>query len=303
MFEEPEDMKLKDFFGSLYARCSPDSFIEFRPISENGIPMQREYLRIDDYLRVIYHCRFNMYFNCFFGIATRDGKGGTKDNIIHIPALWCDVDFRYNDRKNFRKKLKEFQFPPSIKVFSGGGYHLYWILREPLEKTHIFELEDINRRIATALDGDQNACDAARILRVPWTLNYKYDPPKMVKVRKIESIEYEFKDFAILLKGERGISRKPKKSKHGNWLIEAMHGVGKGERNNMGARIAGYFLNKLNKKDLLIIMRMWNCNNEPPLKFKELENIVNSISRYERGTSKNVKKNKTQNKKIRLSIG
>jgi hypothetical protein len=296
------DKKFKNFFGSLYARCNSGSFIEFRPIAKNGAPKRREYLHIDDYRGIKKHCRLNRNYNCYFGVSTRDGKGGKKDNILQIPALWCDVDFKDIDRKEFRKKLKKFDFPPSITVFSGGGYHLYWILKKPIGRAYIPELEDMNRRIAKALNGDQNACDAARILRVPLTLNHKYRSPKTVRIKIIEPYEYELKDFLVLPKVKKRISKRLTKSNEGNWLIEAMRGVGKGERNAIGARIAGYFVNKLNKKDLLIIMRMWNCNNDPPLKIKELKGIVKSILRYGRSTSNDFQNNKTQNEKIRLSI-
>jgi hypothetical protein len=296
------DLTLKNFFEFLYARCNPDSFIEFRPIAKNGAVMRRKYLHINDYRGIKKHCLINRNYNCYFGVSTRDGTGGTKDNVLQIPALWCDVDFKDIDSQKFRKILKKFEFPPSIVVFSGGGYHLYWRLIEPLRKANIPELEDINRRIALALNGDENACDAARILRIPMTFNHKYQPPKRAILKKIEPCDYDLKDFSVLPKMEKRISKKMKQSNKKSWQIEAMRGVGKGERNATGVRIAGYFLNKLNKKDLLLIMRMWNCNNDPPLKIFELKSIVNSVSRYRRSTS-NDQSNKTQNKKIRLSIG
>ena len=32
----------------------------------------------------------NRKMDIWFGVSTRDGEGGKKDNIIHIPALWAD---------------------------------------------------------------------------------------------------------------------------------------------------------------------------------------------------------------------
>ena len=74
---------------------------------------------------------------------------------------------------------------PSVVVASGGGYHVYWFLADPW----ILDTEEERAR-AVAIQaawvahtgGDEGAKDLARVLRVPGTLNRKYDPPRPVEI-------------------------------------------------------------------------------------------------------------------------
>ena len=102
----------------------------------------------------------------YFGVATRNG-GGSKDHIIEIPGVWVDIDFKDIPKKEAHKRITEFPLKPTIAVDSGGGYHLYWRLKEPASKADIAHIEALNKRLVAYLNGDINACDAARILRFP----------------------------------------------------------------------------------------------------------------------------------------
>ena len=97
------------------------------------------------------------------------------------------------------QKLKAFPFKPSIIVRSGGGNHIYWLLKEPADKSDIETIEDINHRIAAQLGGDHNACDSARILRIPGTKNRKYNPPKECEVTISDDFYYDLDDFLEIL--------------------------------------------------------------------------------------------------------
>jgi hypothetical protein len=73
---------------------------------------------------------------------------------------------------------------PSILVESGTGVHAYWILDCPLlvqNEERWKEIEAVNRGLVSRFDGDDGAIDVSRILRVPNTLNHKYNPPKVVR--------------------------------------------------------------------------------------------------------------------------
>jgi hypothetical protein len=67
-------------------------------------------------------------------------------------------------------------------VSSGGGCHAYWLLRDPIEDAG--RLREANRLLAEALAADQQAADAARILRPPGTFNFKskYECPRPVEL-------------------------------------------------------------------------------------------------------------------------
>ncbi len=74
-------------------------------------------------------------------------------------------------------------FAPSVTVASGGGYHCYWLLVEPFVLDTDEKREQavaVQRDWVTFVRGDKNAKDIARVLRVPGTLNYKYEPPRPV---------------------------------------------------------------------------------------------------------------------------
>ena len=74
---------------------------------------------------------------------------------------------------------------PSVVVASGGGYHVYWFLADPW----ILDTEEERARAVAIqaawvahMGGDEGAKDLARVLRVPGTLNRKYDPPRPVEI-------------------------------------------------------------------------------------------------------------------------
>ncbi len=106
----------------------------------------------------------------------------------YIAALNClYAEF---DAKDFGGELDEtlahvrgLAVPPSVIVASGGGYHCYWLLAEPFvldtpEKRQ--RAVDVQARWTTFVRGDKAAKDIARVLRVPGTLNYKYEPARPV---------------------------------------------------------------------------------------------------------------------------
>jgi hypothetical protein len=71
-------------------------------------------------------------------------------------------------------------------VATGGGMHVYWLLDEPYDvQTDSERLKSILRRLATALKADISATDPARVLRLPATLNVKYEPAREVILERI----------------------------------------------------------------------------------------------------------------------
>ena len=67
----------------------------------------------------------------------------------------------------------------------GLGLHCYWQLREPCdlrESGAVARAASVLRRLCLHLGGDDRACDPARILRLPDTLNFKYDAPRPVRL-------------------------------------------------------------------------------------------------------------------------
>jgi len=151
----------------------------------------------------------NKGFNLYFGVATRDGKAGTKENIIAIPALFVDLDFKRlpGEEAGAIKVLESFPFYPTIIVHSGGGYHCYWKLREPEGKESIDRIEAIHRGITARLGSDTGSVDASHILRIPNTKNYNYLPPRPVFLKHSNGSEYSLDDFEDFVAEDPGPKR------------------------------------------------------------------------------------------------
>jgi hypothetical protein len=140
----------------------------------------------------------------YFGPAARkDATSGGLKNCTLLRCLFCDVDF-----KNFpspeigQRNVDAFPQRPSHIVSSGGGLHCYWMLKELFHlQTEAAEAKRLLRRLAIALGGDLASAEPVHILRVPQTLNYKCNPPRLVKIENRGSAEipyYSFADFDFL---------------------------------------------------------------------------------------------------------
>jgi len=265
----------KEFFKSLYQFCD-DNFVELRALPSK----RRQFIPVDSLFGLDEFCG-NPDDNYYFGVALRIAGDGTKKGITQIPALHVDCDFKDTPRDILFEKIKQFPFKPSLIVKSGGGAHLYFILDEPVGHNQIGRVEDANRRIAAVLGGDLNACDASRILRIPGTVNIKYDPPRACQLTVSDNFAYNIDSFLEILPEFKTKNVKPKDVESNNWLSEAMGGVSEGNRNATAAKIAGYWINKLPPADVLSILEMWNLSNSPPLSNQDIQTVVKSVSRYE----------------------
>jgi replicative DNA helicase len=271
-----------NFFQTLYQLCDEGN-IELRTLPSRD----RKFISLGQINEIGTFCNAETE-GYYFGVALRSG-GGTKADITQIPCLHVDCDFKDNPREILIEKVKQLPFKPSIIVKSGGGVHLYFILKEPVGQDEIPRVEDANRRLASAVGGDLKACDASRILRIPGTWNCKYNPPAKVEVSQTNDFFYELDTFLEILPEVSELAKSPK-SVNGekDWLSEAMAGVADGSRNATGTKIAGYWINKLSPSDTLTILKSWNQNNEPPLPEKEMQTIVESVSRYEPDKSRSI---------------
>jgi len=130
-------------------------------------------------------------YSCYFGVAVRDkfyppeervsektGKpywfqprGKAKD-AQWITCLWADID---DPTENGFTRLNSIGYLPSIITKTGGGWHGYWLLTEPLRITD--DNRDTVKRtlkgMAKAVGSDTTVADLARVLRIPGTINTK----------------------------------------------------------------------------------------------------------------------------------
>jgi putative DNA primase/helicase len=111
----------------------------------------------------------------WFGASLFHSKvSRAKDYAIPGRVIWSDLD--HMDEWTDAQCGAAFALLDELKaarVYSGTGenLHVYIKLAEPLAS--VAEVEAWNRRLMAALDGDPQATDAARILRLPGTRNHK----------------------------------------------------------------------------------------------------------------------------------
>ena len=140
----------------------------------------------------------------YFGCAKYEtGDNRTQENAKYFKAFWMDIDCGevkalpdpvtgkiagYIDQTTGLRELQRFcktvGLPKPTIVNSGRGLHVYWHLTETISRD---QWEPVSKRIKALCDihnliADPACFEAARILRVPGTVNYKDEPATPVTV-------------------------------------------------------------------------------------------------------------------------
>lgn len=143
---------------------------------------------------------------------------GSIHSAAGIGCLWAEIDCSDGQHKaanlptrdEARRFLDGLPLYPSAVVSSGGGFHVYWLLREfwkfedDTERQRAAELARgwvayLAKRAAWKVD---SVGDLARVLRVPGTLNRKRAAVPVEVVSFDESLRYSPSDFAEYALGE-----------------------------------------------------------------------------------------------------
>ena len=116
-----------------------------------------------------------------------------KKNLSVVSAIFADFDFKPNkdkdgnpeptgsakpDYKQFMLDLSDLPTPTFV-VESGNGWHLYWLLDEPIEVNDenradlIRQVEGVHYRLHQEYGSDSGAVDILRLLRQPGTWHRK----------------------------------------------------------------------------------------------------------------------------------
>jgi hypothetical protein len=194
----PPAASLGVFLQTLFADLT--GLLEIRALPSTA----RTFCRLNDSHTLTAFLGDHLRENLFFGPGTRhDATSGTLENCVELPALFGDFDFKDHPEQDVRKALAEFPLPPSIIVNSGGGLHAYWLLNEPFDlriEPDRQRARNLLRRLAIYLHADLNSAEPARVLRVPGTRNFKYDPPRDVVTEAFDQERrYNDDDFDTLL--------------------------------------------------------------------------------------------------------
>jgi len=150
---------------------------------------------------------FDAYFGCAKYLLEDEGR--TAKNAKWFKAFWLDLDCGENKPYDsqasaldaLRLFVKATGLPRPTIVNSGRGIHVYWTLKETIGYNDWKPTAEALKKFCASynlLADPAVTADAARILRIPETLNFKDNPPKPVSVM-VESQPVEFTRFKTLI--------------------------------------------------------------------------------------------------------
>lgn len=170
------------FLEALYRNT--EGYAEMRLIHKSGDWQQaRKIYRTSTTIHTCnmdYLTEMNSDYHIYHRVNVSATQASKKTDITQVTALWLDVD---GIDDNYYQRLEEFKMPPNVVINSGGGYHAYWLLREPVtidSEDKRFEVERIMQGMILAYgDGADDATkDITRILRTPNFYNIKDKYPE-----------------------------------------------------------------------------------------------------------------------------
>jgi hypothetical protein len=116
--------------------------------------------------------------NVYVAMNAYQGPKRTEKNISAVRTVWVEIDL--NGRENLNKVFASTIVPEPIIVTetSPNKFHGIW----KTENMSVEESKVLLKAICTEFNGDSNAIDAARVLRLPGFKNRKYEDLPEVEV-------------------------------------------------------------------------------------------------------------------------
>jgi len=202
-----------DFFNEIFQPAFNGNYgnIEIRTFPKGQAPQQYFFKSETEAAERAYQL-FQQGIDVYFGINPRIGNGGKKENVQYLSAFHAEIDYgsvghkkpcphqSYDEALN---AIQTFSMEPTIINHSGGGFHCYWVLSNPIKviDAGISTLENINKALASALGGDPGTHNIDRVLRVPGTFNFKIpENPRPVTLISNTHQRYAYEDFQGFIK-------------------------------------------------------------------------------------------------------
>jgi hypothetical protein len=277
------------FLETLFATLKVEQKIEVRckPSGEDGRMRRRFFANPREALSAVLELRDA--HDVYVGAAPRRGEIGTRDGITESPALWADLDPKDGHTRQSRlEQLMGLPLHPSIMVWTGGGWHAYWLLEEPAEGREALErAEAVMRRLGEGLGGDP-VHDLPRILRVPGTRNHKYENPRPVMLVRCDP------DRRYALAQLEEMAQALPRRKDGSGGIgggnvvprDVLAAPVRETRNVVLASVGGSLRDRgLDEATIgVVLLEVNRLRCEPPLGEPEVRRIAGSVSRYSAGS-------------------
>lgn len=177
---------LADLVASLF---EPDDLVELRALPE---PVRRRWLRAEQ-VPTFHITPAWRAMNVHFGPNPRRRKGGTAADVALARCLFVDIERVTFDKAMARLASAALPEPTAV-VSSGGGIHVYWRLTEPMADLDAWTTRQ--KALIAAVGSDPSVHDPPRVMRLPGTLNHKYEPPRLCELvaRRIDT-RHRLDDF------------------------------------------------------------------------------------------------------------
>ena len=178
---------------------------------KNGKTIQKFYNSVDAAADAAHQFDAEGYDAYYTPATYAEDVNRKAENVLQMKALFldldCGADKPYQTQRDALIALQEFKNKYNLPTWtavvnSGRGLHVYWILTRTYSRE---EWLPVAERLKTActefgLEADPVVtADAARILRVPNTHNFKDDPARDVKVVQMKQDFIELDVFASKL--------------------------------------------------------------------------------------------------------
>ena len=173
-------------------------------------------------------------YDAYFALATFNEAGSRKvDNVKELNSFFLDLDCGlskdYKTQEDAIQALKsfcmKFRLPRPTMINSGRGVHVYWFLKEPVGINNWLPIADRLKRLCShnnLLADPAVTADAARVLRIPNTHNYKTDPPSKVGLFGNELTAPIDIDYFSELLGEDLVQVPQKRTPQNNPTLDAL---------------------------------------------------------------------------------
>lgn len=157
----------------------------------------------------------------YSAVNLRLDRGAKKENVHYLTAFHTEIDFgtdghkkpsEYETYDEALKAINDFEFEPTFLICSGGGFHSYHVLIEPVKVKEIGlnKLENVNKYLIQSLKADTGTHNINRSLRPTGTKNYKLpDNPRDVKVVISDGPLYDVDDFKPYMEPEEPENKVP----------------------------------------------------------------------------------------------
>jgi hypothetical protein len=107
-------------------------------------------------------------------------RSRSLQNVLQIERLVFDFDFKSlsENREEIYNKLVQLPVEPTKAVMSGGGWHIKWDLKEPIEGEDaegMARAVRLSEKLAHLLGADPMPTKPHSLLREEESVNYKYE--------------------------------------------------------------------------------------------------------------------------------